>query len=66
MRTELLTIPDFCKSVNIGTTRCYELINNGTINAVKLGKKTLIKREELDRFIESLAPFPFKQNQGEG
>lgn len=54
MHPELLTIPQLCKTLNIGTTYCYELIKNKRISAVKLGKKTLIKRSEMERFISEL------------
>ena len=57
MTPELLTIPEFCKSVNIGQTRFYQLLNSGKINAVKLGKKTLVKREELESFVSNLSPY---------
>lgn len=64
MTPELLTVPEFCRSVNIGQTRFYQLLNGGTINAVKLGKKTLIKREELENFISSLNSYNQKAAEG--
>jgi len=57
MQTELLTIPQFCAHVNIGRTNAYRLINEGQIKAVKLGKKTLIPRVEMLKWIETLQPY---------
>lgn len=57
MKAELLTIPEFCKSVNLGRTVAYRLINEGKVKAVKLGKKTLIPRSALDDFIASLPAY---------
>ena len=57
MKPDLLTIPQFCKSINIGTTYAYQLINEGKIRAVKIGKKTLIPKEALDDFIADLEPY---------
>lgn len=54
MQTELLTIPEFCKAINLGKTSAYKLINTGKIKALKLGKKTLVPRSSIDEFIASL------------
>ena len=44
-----LTINQFCAAVPCGRTKAYELIADGEIEAMKLGKKTLIPRAELER-----------------
>jgi excisionase family DNA binding protein len=44
-----LTINQFCAAVPCGRTKTYELIADGEIEAIKLGKKTLIPRAELER-----------------
>jgi excisionase family DNA binding protein len=44
-----LTINQFCAAVPCGRTKAYELIADGEIQAMKLGKKTLIPRAELVR-----------------
>jgi len=60
MKSELLTIPEFCKTTNIGRTVTYKLINQGDIEAVKVGKKTLITRSSLDAFVSSLPSYKSK------
>jgi excisionase family DNA binding protein len=44
-----LTINQFCAAVPCGRTKAYELIADGEVEAIKLGKKTLIPRAELER-----------------
>jgi excisionase family DNA binding protein len=44
-----LTVNEFCVAFNIGRTKFYQLIAAGEVEAIKLGKKTLIPRAELDR-----------------
>ena len=63
MQTELLTISQFCEAANCGRTRAYQLINSGKIPALKNGKKTLIRRADVEAWIASLNPY--KPEQGE-
>jgi len=39
--------------LGIGRTKLYEHINSGKISVTKDGRRTLILRRELDRFVES-------------
>jgi hypothetical protein len=43
-------------AIGCGTTRLYELINNGTLEARRLGRRTYIIAESLEAFVASLAP----------
>lgn len=43
-------------AIGCGTTKLYELINNGMLEARRLGRKTYITAESLERFVASLAP----------
>jgi hypothetical protein len=40
--------------IGVGTTRGYQLINQGLIRAVKLGRKTYIDMQSVTRMFESL------------
>jgi len=51
---ELMTLVDACEYAHVGKTTAYSLIRDGKIVARKLGKKTLIERRSLDRFLNSL------------
>ena len=57
MKTELLTIPEFCNEARIGRTFAYRLLSENKIKACKLGKKTLIPRAEMHRWIDSLPSY---------
>lgn len=47
---EFLTIPDLAKLINCSIRTAYNLVNSGSIKAVKLSeRKTLIKRSEIDK-----------------
>lgn len=54
MTKELLTITEVCAETNIGKTMVYRLINSGQLLAVKLGKKTLIRRADMETWLSSL------------
>lgn len=47
------TVDDGCEYIAIGRTLMYELIRSGEIRVIKIGRRTLITRAELDRFLES-------------
>lgn len=40
--------------VRVSRSRFYELLKEGKIRARKLGARTLIERQELDRFLDGL------------
>lgn len=40
----------------IGNTKFYALLRDNTISGVKLGKRLMIRRSEIDRYISSLPP----------
>lgn len=54
--TEILafTIQGAVKSTGLTRTRLYGLIGSGAIEAVKSGRRTLIKAESLRRYIDAL------------
>lgn len=39
----------------IGRTKLYELLDNGAIKSVKIGRRRLVVSESLDAFIDLLA-----------
>ncbi len=53
----LLTIPETCQAIRIGRTKLYQLLNSEEIKAVKMGKKTLIHINEIEKFICSLPKY---------
>lgn len=50
---ELLTIPEFIQWARIGRTKTYEEIANGALRALKIGRRTLIKRDDALAWLDS-------------
>lgn len=60
MQPIVLTIAEACAACRIGRTRLYELIGTGEIRAIKQGRRTLVKVQDLQRFIETLPAMKLK------
>jgi len=43
-----------CKAISIGRTVLFEMLADGRVKAVRLGRRVLIPREELARLLGSL------------
>jgi excisionase family DNA binding protein len=56
VQREGLSISEACAVAGIGRTKIYQAIADGTLIARKCGKRTLVLRDELHRFLASL-PF---------
>lgn len=50
----LFSIRDACAHLSIGRTSLYKAFADGQIRPVKFGKRTLVPRDELERFAASL------------
>lgn len=48
------SISDVLQILKLGRTRTYELINEGQLPARKLGRRTLVLREDVDAFLRKL------------
>ena len=49
-----LSVSEACAVAGIGKTKLYEAISAGQLEARKYGKRTLILRDDLRRFLTSL------------
>lgn len=47
-------IPDAAQVLGIGRSTLYELISEKKITAIKIGRRTLIAQDELERYVRSL------------
>jgi excisionase family DNA binding protein len=54
MKQLLVTTKEAWQSLGIGRTRLFEILSEGRIQAVRLGRRTLIPVEELERFAAAL------------
>lgn len=48
------TIPDAVRASGLARTRLYALIGNGEVDAVKAGRRTLVKADSLRAYLDSL------------
>jgi excisionase family DNA binding protein len=47
-----LTVPEAAKELRIPRSRCYELIQQGELPAVRIGERSIrVNRKELERFL---------------
>ena len=52
--SKALSIKQFCKMYNIGTTKFHDLKNNKQIDVRKIGKKTIIPVESAEQWFNNL------------
>ena len=50
----LYSVSEATQMLSVGRSVVYELIADGKIHVVKIGRRTLIARDELERFVQSL------------
>jgi excisionase family DNA binding protein len=50
----LLSIPEAAAACALGKSKFYELIAAGEIRVLKIGRRTLVSRRELETFVERL------------
>jgi len=47
---DVLTVPEAAKLLRIGKNQAYELVRNGRLGAIKLGKKIIVPKPSLVDF----------------
>jgi excisionase family DNA binding protein len=53
---EWLKVPEVAKVLRIARSRAYELVADGKIPSVRIGRSVRISRRELDRWLEEQRP----------
>ena len=51
-RPEVLTVDEVIKTLRLGRTRVNELLWSGTLRSIKVGRRRLVRRRDLERFLE--------------
>lgn len=54
MNESLLTVEDMCNELGIGRSKAYQILKNKEIPSGKIGRRILIRRADLDRYIERI------------
>ena len=49
---EFLKVPGVAEELRIARSRAYEMVANGTIPAIKIGRSVRVSRKELERWLE--------------
>ncbi len=55
-----LSIEETIVATGLGRTKLYQLINSGDLKARKIGKRTIILKEDLDKFLNGLQAYASK------
>jgi excisionase family DNA binding protein len=50
----VLSVQQFCRDFGVSHTTFYELRKRGKLKAVKVGRRTLVRVEEAQRWLNSL------------
>ncbi len=58
LRQRLLSVEQSCDVLGIGRTNFYGLVVAEKLSVVKIGRRTFVRVEELDRFVAALAAGP--------
>lgn len=53
-----LSIEEVRTTTGIGRTKLYQAINEGSLKARKLGKRTIILQKDLESFLDQLSFYP--------
>jgi excisionase family DNA binding protein len=54
-KTLTVTIPHACKLTGLGRSTIYRLFDDGKLQRLKAGTRTLIRMDDLEAYIESLS-----------
>ena len=65
MDDKFYTVNEVCNLLRIGKTKVYYLFGTGELRAVSLGKKTLVARSEIERFLASLPPIQMQRGMAQ-
>lgn len=49
---EYMKVPEVAEFLQIGRSRAYELVADGKIPSVRIGRSVRVSRKELDRWLE--------------
>lgn len=49
-----LSVKEFCRITSIGRTRFYVELREGRLHPIKVGRRTLIPMNEVDRWLQAL------------
>jgi excisionase family DNA binding protein len=57
MDDKIFTIQEASNFLRLGRSRLYELLAEGQIRAVRIGRRTVIRSSDLQRFLQALPEY---------
>lgn len=51
MQPEAVSMADAAKMIGLGMTKTYELVNAGTLQSVKIGRRRLVRVESIRQLV---------------
>lgn len=64
MEKELLTINQVCEATKLGRTYIYRLLKSGDLKGIKIGRRTMVRKNDIDAWASSLAAYPSINTNG--
>jgi len=58
MSKENLTVKDVAEYLNRSETTIYNMLNNGELPGIKLGGKWIVRKKDLDSFLDDMLEQP--------
>lgn len=58
MNKENLTVKDVAEYLNRSETTIYNMLNNGELPGIKLGGKWIVRKKDLDSFLDDMLEQP--------
>jgi excisionase family DNA binding protein len=55
MEAVTVTVADACKAIGVGRTVLYELLSEGKLDSITLGRRRLITTESIRRLVSTAA-----------
>lgn len=55
-----LSIDEACAAIGVERTKLYEVIDSGALPAKKWGKRTLILKTDLEKYLSNLETYPVR------
>lgn len=57
------SVEEVTKMTGLGRTKIYEALQSGELKARKFGKRTIILKDDLNKFLDNLKPFQQTQTK---
>ncbi len=52
-----LSVEEVCAATGLGRTKIYQLANSGKLKARKIGKRTIVLKNDLEAFLNGLESY---------